>query len=149
MRVSRISADRSASKHACVIAARCIARDASRLRAARNVKKKKKKVSEDTTRYKRTEANVEGAGGGTGRVARATTPSTKPGTQFTDRYSPLFVFTAAARESTWSIPGAHPIPCPYSLPHTGAPLIPPPVARTTPRYLPRSNSVAVPAVVLN
>lgn len=54
-------------------------------------------------------------------------PSAWPGTQFTDRYSPLFVFTAAARESTWvhrrvsSIPRAlhariPPSLCPFPVP---------------------------------
>lgn len=104
----------------------------------------------------RTQRNIKGQKRGCGTRKRGRTaellaqpPSTKPSTQFTDRYSPLFVFTAAARESTWSIPGAHPIPRPCALLYTtGASLIPP-VARSTPRYLLRSNSVAVPAVVLN
>lgn len=47
-------------------------------------------------------------------------PSTKRSTQFTDRYSPLFVFTAAARESTWCVhPSRACAPSPSRMPpHT-------------------------------
>lgn len=57
-----------------------------------------------------------GEKGGRGGCAASTTRSA----QFTNRYSPLFVFTAAGRESTRSLPPS--LPC----------------------YLPRSNSVAAP-----
>lgn len=57
-----------------------------------------------------------GEKGGRGGCAASTTRSA----QFTNRYSPLFVFTAAGRESTRPLPPS--LPC----------------------YLPRSNSVAAP-----
>lgn len=57
-----------------------------------------------------------GEKGGRGGCATSTTRSA----QFTNRYSPLFVFTAAGRESTRPLPPS--LPC----------------------YLPRSNSVAAP-----
>lgn len=57
-----------------------------------------------------------GEKGGRGGCAASTTRSA----QFTNRYSPLFVFTAAGRESTRPLPPSH--SC----------------------YLPRSNSVAAP-----
>lgn len=57
-----------------------------------------------------------GEKGGRGGCAASTTRSA----QFTNRYSPLFVFTATGRESTRPLPPS--LPC----------------------YLPRSNSVAAP-----
>lgn len=71
--VSRRSTGRQASKHACVIAARCIARDASRLQAARECKKSWRG---HTTKYKRTGADAGAtwrSAGVNGRVASATT----------------------------------------------------------------------------
>lgn len=62
------------------------------------------------------EKHVGWGEGGRGGCAASTTRSA----QFTNRYSPLFVFTAAGRESTRPLPPS--LPC----------------------YLPRSNSVAAP-----
>lgn len=91
-------------------------------RGGKEREKRRERVTErkdDKGQRKRDEwakGMLGGEKGGRGGCAASTTRSA----QFTNRYSPLFVFTAAGRESTRPLPPS--LPC----------------------YLPRSNSVAAP-----